>query len=85
MPIPLSVHAIYLISTYRMFQVPCVSWEMCTQKWNIAISCFESDMVWLKSKYAFSSQLLKRFMNYLLANFSKLSTSHLLLVSLEDY
>lgn len=49
-PVPLSGHAIYLINTYRMFQVPHTYWGMCTHKWNVAVNCFESDMMWLKSK-----------------------------------
>lgn len=53
-----------------MFQVPCMHWEMCTQNWNTAINSFDSDMVWLKGKYNFSSLPPEKFMNYLLANFS---------------
>ena len=51
--------ALHLLSTYRpsnkYFQAPCMCWEMYTQKKNVAVSSFESDMVWLQSKYKFSS------------------------------
>lgn len=70
MPIPHSGRAICLINTSRMFQAPCMHWEMCTQNWNTAINSFDSDMVWLKGKYNFSSLPPEKFMNYLLANFS---------------
>lgn len=69
-----SGQSVCLISTQRWsnkyFQSPRVYWEIYTQERNIAVGSFESDMVWLQSKYNFSLSTPQRLMNYLLANFS---------------
>ena len=69
--------SLYLISTYRMFHVPCMSQEMYIQEKNKATDSLESNMAWLRNKYKLSSLPSERLMNYLLVNFPTQDYNHL--------